>query len=411
MRYVPRILEQTIRRAIRTFPAIMVSGPRQSGKTTLLRHGWGKTHRYVSLDETHVRRQAIEDPVGFLRHQEAPIIIDEIQYAPNLLDYIKARIDQDRRPGRWLLTGSQPLSLMKGVGQSLAGRVATLTLWPLSYPEAHGARNSGAPLRELLQGIFGNGVEPGKSRARSSSLSRWIWRGGYPEPCLGSRVDPGLWCGSYVRTYLERDVRSVLNVGDLNDFERFLRLCAARTAQVLSLSDLARDTGISVPTAKKWISVLEACQQVFLLPPYYKNMGKRLIKAPKLYFADTAIAAYLMGLKGPEDVGREPYLGPLMETAIVAAWWKAFLHRGESPSLYYWRTQDGMEIDLIIDSGGRLYPLEIKTTATVSPRHAVHLAHWIRKIHAGQGRTAIMADVDGPQTVEPGVRAVPWRWV
>lgn len=365
----PRILERAIRKALKTFPAIVVTGPRQSGKTTLLKMLCGKTHKFVSLEDSDTRLLAKEDPTGFLDHYAPPVIIDEIQYVPELLSYIKTRIDQERKPGQWLFTGSQNFVLMQGVSQSLAGRAAILTLLPFSYSEriVNG-------LKSLDVAACINNLEKHKPvYSTGASMAEVILRGGYPEIASKKSVDRHLWCSSYIATYLERDVRNLTQVGDLNQFERFLKICAARTGQLLNLSSLARDIGISVPTAKRWLSILEASHQVYLLYPYYKNIGKRLIKSPKLYFSDTALASYLMGLNDANSLFKSASFGALFETMIVIDFLKRFLHFGELPSLYYLRTRDDLEIDLVMELNQKLDIFEIKGTKTVVPKHAASL--------------------------------------
>jgi hypothetical protein len=220
-----------------------------------------------------------------------------------------------------------------------------------------------------------------------------------------------LWCASYVNTYLERDVRSLIRIGDLSAFGRFLRLCAARTGQVLNLSDIARDAGVTVMTVKKWLSVLEASFQVFLLPPYFRNVHKRLIKAPKLYFTDTGVAAYLTGIREKETAMQGPMAGALVETAVVSAWWKAFLHRGLPPTMYYWRTRDGFEVDLLVEYDGKLHPMEIKAASTLTPHHGSSVERWL----AGQGgkddRGLVFGNIDAPHSLSAAVSAVPWHWI
>jgi len=341
------------------------------------------------------------------KHAYAPVILDEIQYVPELLPYIKTRIDEDRSPGSWLLTGSQSFSLMQGVSESLAGRVAVVTLLPFSVAEAEGRGGKQPALGTLLSKIQAAGL---KAPSPSFHVADWLLRGAYPEVRANPDVDRELWCAGYVQTYLERDVRQVVNVGDLNAFHLFLRVAAARTGQVINYSDLARDAGISPPTARKWMSVLEASGQVYLLPPYFRNFGKRLIKSPKIYWLDTAVAAFLMGLHSPEPLLHGPFLGPLFETAVISAWVKAFHNRGLPPAVYFWRSRDGIEVDLLVDHDGRLYPMEAKATSTVFPQHASALLKW-RDLAGSREPSTIIADIPKPASLLPGVRAVPWWWI
>ncbi|MBZ5639909.1 MAG: ATP-binding protein [Acidobacteriia bacterium] len=414
MKYLPRALASTVRRAARTFPAVLVTGARQSGKTTLLRHEFGGTHPYLSLERPDVRARALADPVGFLREHPAPLILDEIQYAPHLLSFIKDQIDEDRKPGRWLLTGSQSFPLMRGVSQTLAGRVAVLTLEPLSTEELHG--NPRPPdLRGLLGRVFAEKAEsivPRRARMHDVDLVDWLLRGGYPEPRLHPEVDRQLWFGSYVQTYLERDIRDLRQVGDLDAFGRFLFLIATRTGNLLNLAELGREAGVSGPTAKQWLSVLEASQIVILVRPYHRNLGKRVRKSPKLYLIDTGLATFLLGLHSPEAVLQGPSAGALVETAVVSEWLKACRNRGEQPGLYYWRSSAGHEVDLVIEHDGKLFGLEVKATATPTPHHADGLARWL-DLAGRSARGALACDVDRPLALRPGIRAVPWHlaWV
>ena len=399
----PRILARTILKAVRTFPAVVVSGPRQSGKTTLVNTLFARTHRSVNLENPDVRLRAKDDPSAFLADHPPPVLIDEIQYAPELLSYIKSRIDEDRRPGQWVLTGSQRFALMDKVSQSLAGRAAVLSLLPFGYAERIGrgaqARDVGQWLRDPSQA---------KEADKPPPLSEVLLRGHYPEIASRQRVDRHLWCGSYLTTYLERDIRNLANVGDLSQFERFLKLCAMRTAQILNLSDMARDIGVSVPTARRWLSLLETGYQVFLLPPYYRNLGKRLVKSPKLYFTDTALASYLLGLHDKAALLNGPSFGSLFETLVVVDVWKRFLHFGQMPALYYLRSRDGLEVDLVIEWAGRLHLFEIKSAATITPQHAVSLKRLAEHLGSQAKSAAILSC--SPTTFRLTGRIMNYRW-
>ncbi|MGA1826580.1 MAG: ATP-binding protein [bacterium] len=368
MVFKERTLAKTIHKAMKTFPAIVVTGPRQSGKTTLLKFLFSHTHTFVNLEDPDVRIRTKEDPIGFLAQYPPPVIIDEIQYVPELLSYIKTRIDEQRSPGQWILTGSQNFVLLHNITQSLAGRAAILSLLPFSISEAMAQGRDALSIEDWLSGL-----NERKKITTTNLLSEMLLRGFYPEISSNKEVDRQLWCGSYITTYLERDIRNLAHIGDLSQFERFLVACAVRTGQILNISDIARDIGISVPTAKRWLSLLETGYQVYLLYPYYRNIGKRIIKSPKLYFNDPAICTYLLGLNTPSVLMNSPHFGGLFETMIIGDFLKRYLSFGQKPSMYYLRSRDGLEIDLVIESGGKIHLFEIKATMTVVPKHTVHL--------------------------------------
>lgn len=344
-----------------TFPALLVTGPRQVGKSTLLESAATPDRRVVTLDDPAVRRLAREDPAFFLQTYPPPILIDEIQYAPELFPFVKMACDREKRPGLFWMTGSQQFEMMRNVSESLAGRVAVLDLLGLSSSEIDRRPRTGSFLDSLL-----SDAPPSIPPATVLPWFRRILRGSFPALWANPRLDASRFHSSYVRTYLERDVRQLVALEKESAFLLFLRLVAARTGQTLNMADLARDASIAPNTAKAWLSVLETSGLVYLLRPYSRNLAKRIAKTPKLYFTDTGLACHLAGWTSPQALLRGAFAGAIFETAVVVEILKSFRDLGRSVPLFFYRDLDGREIDLVIEADNRLHPVEIKLKATPS---------------------------------------------
>ncbi len=337
--WISRDAEKLIRQLGGQFPVVFVTGARQVGKTSILTHMY-PDYAYVTLDDPDRAAEAENAPSDFLGSFTCPVIIDEAQYVPGLFRHIKIIVDKAKEHGQFFITGSQNFSLMQNLTESLAGRCGIVSLQPLSVNEL---KKSGA----------------------MPSIGKYISIGGFPALYAVKNINVRHWYPSYIATYLERDVRNIINIGNLRDFNRFLRASAARTAQTLSLSDLARDVGVAPNTIKSWISVLQASNIIYLLEPYYRNIGKRLVKSPKLYFLDTGLAAHLTGLYSWQEIFKSPLAGALWETYAFNQIFRCLLRHGiSSPPLYYWRTKNGREADFIIEKGGRFIAFEAKLSGS-----------------------------------------------
>lgn len=364
------------------FPILALTGPRQSGKTTLARALF-PDRVYVTLEDPEQKEFARHDPRGFLARFNEGAIIDEAQRCPDLFSYLQGLVDHRRRMGDFILTGSQQFGLRSGISQSLAGRVGLVQLLPFAMPELSAAGRLADRLDDLL------------------------WRGGYP-PLYDRPLTPDLWFPNYVATYLERDVRQLLAVRDLDLFQRFVKLCAARTGQLLNLSSLATDCGISHVTAREWLSVLEASYIVMRLPPYFRNFGKRLVKTPKLYFLDAGLAAWLLGIRDAETLNTHAQRGALFETLVVSEFIKQRYNAARPTDLYFWRDNVGHEMDLLFEAGQGLQAVEIKSGATFA-------GDWLNAVRKWQG---IAGDVALPPWVvyggdqgyqREGARVMAWK--
>ena len=376
MRYVRRTLEETLARAARAFSAIVLTGPRRAGKTTLLRKLFPAAS-YRLLEDPAILAAVRADPRSFLDGLKLPVILDEIQNAPELLGFIRARIDAvPRRRGQWLLTGSQDFALMHGVFESMAGRAAVLQLLPLSTAESPR-------------------VTP--------------WRGGYAEVLARPR-DAALWFQSYIQTYIERDVRHISQVRDLATFRRFIALIASRSGQLLNKTDLAAPLGMSVPGVTEWISILETTGQILLIPPYFESFGKRLIKTPKVYLTDSGLACHLLGIESERELARSTFLGAIFEGFVATEIIKQQVHLGRRRELYFFRDQRGLEVDFVVPAGPeRLVLLEAKASRTVYPAAAKSLLSLAGSIKRKSPRCIVVragATADTDTALTPGAQVM-----
>lgn len=379
---IQRDAEQAATRLARGFPVVAITGPRQAGKTTLARSLFAQ-HAYVSLEDPDQRSFALEDPRGFLARFSGGVILDEVQRAPQLLSYLQGVVDQRPVMGRVVLTGSQQLGLQTAISQSLAGRVGLLQLLPFSMGEL--ARAGRLP----------------------ADLDTVMLTGGYP-PLYDRELSPELWFPSYVATYVERDVRQLLAVRDLDRFQRFIRLCAARSGQLLNLSSLASDCGISHVTAREWITVLEASYLVLRLPPYYRNFGKRLVKTPKLYFLDVALAAWLLGIRDRDSISIHAQRGALFETLVVSEFVKRRFHAAQPADLSFWRDNAGLEVDLLFESGAALQAIECKSGSTFASDWLSGLKRW-QALGAESAEQPWIIYGGGESFERQGARVLSWR--
>ncbi|WP_421620808.1 ATP-binding protein [Alkalilimnicola ehrlichii] len=378
---IKRDAAATLQQLAASFPVVAVTGPRQSGKSTLVRAVF-PDRPYVSLEDPDRREFAADDPRGFLAQYPAGAILDEVQRCPDLFSYLQTRVDASGRLGEWILTGSQQFGMLSAVSQSLAGRVGMLALLPFALGELQAA-----------------GREP-------ASVDTWLWEGAYP-PVHDRPVDPLIWYGSYVQTYLERDVRQLLEVRDLSLFQRFLRLVAGRTGQLLNQTALGDEVGVSHNTVREWLSVLEASYVIHRLPPHHRNFNKRLVKTPKLYMLDTGLACWLLGIENASQLTTHPLRGALFETAVVGEFLKARWNKGLPSNLAFWRDRAGREVDLVIDRAGVLQPVEIKSGSTVSRDAFRGLNRWC-ELAGAEGASPMLVYAGDEDREQRGVAVVSW---
>ena len=377
-----RIISHKLKQLVTQYPVVAITGPRQSGKTTLVKYVFPE-RPYISLEDPDIREFASTDPRGFLSTYPVGAILDEIQRAPELFSYLQTRVDETGREGLYILTGSFNLGLMEGISQSLAGRVALLNLLPFSLLELAQASQEPETLQDLL------------------------FAGLYPR-IHDKKISPHEWYANYVSTYLERDVRMVTKVTDLGRFQLFIRMCAARSGQIVNLSALGDDCGITHNTARAWLSVLQAGFIVFLLRPHHKNFNKRLVKRPKLYFYDSGLLCYLLGIDTPQSLAIHTFRGQIFETWVVGELLKGRFNRGLKENIYFWRDNVGHEVDCVIDQGIRLIPLEIKSGATVTRDFFKGLSYWYKISGYPSREGYLIYGGDGDQKRKEG-HVLGWR--
>ncbi|MDM8523843.1 AAA family ATPase [Desulfococcaceae bacterium HSG8] len=379
--YIQRALKNTFHSCISQFPAVMITGPGQSGKSAFLQHEMKDTP-YVTFDDSLNRNFASQDPNGFLDQFDGQtVILDDIQYVPEILPYIKIKIDKDRTSGKWIMTSSREFHMMKNLRENLAGRIAILELYPFSLGESDSARR-------LLEEV--------------------LWTGLYPEPsCYSQKRD--VWIQSYVQNYIEKDVRQIENIRNLRSFEIFINQCAALHSQEFRAATLARHCGMSQPTVKTWVDILEISYLCVILPPLFKDFGKRSVKAPKFYFNDPLLVSYLTQQPSAEAAIRGNMGGMLFEGLVVSDVWKTFLNRGKKPPVFFWRSQGGPEVDLIIQARGKLWPIEINLTSAPVSSHLREVNRF-KEIAGNEASRpgVIVCDIPEKKDLPGGNMAIPW---
>jgi len=378
---IQRNSDSVLKKLAQQFKALAVIGPRQSGKTTLVKYTF-PDKVYVSLENPDIRSFALSDPKGFLHQYPQGAILDEVQRLPELFSYLQQILDENETKGLFILTGSNNFLLQENISQSLAGRIAYLTLLPFSHSE--------------ISGLSVN------------SINEILFKGLYP-PLYNQNIDIDIWYQNYIRTYIERDVRQLKNINNLNTFERFVRLCAGRTGQILNMSSLAIETGVDHKTIQSWISVLESSFIIYRLQPHYKNFNKRLVKMPKLYFYDTGLASHLLNIQTVEQMSIHPFRGALFENFIINELIKMRFNEAKKHHLYYWRDNTGHEIDIISENANQLIPIEIKSGQTITSDYFKGLDFW-NKIANQKGGYVIYSG-DQIQNRSNGVSVIPWNQI
>jgi uncharacterized protein len=402
------MFQRTLAKAIieinRHFPVLLLTGPRQVGKTTLLELCADEGRRYVSLDDLDLRQLAQNDPGLFVQTYPAPLIIDEVQYAPELFSYIKIQVDKEKKNGLYWLTGSQKFHLMKGISESLAGRVAIVDLLGLSQAELDNKASQSMPFLPTPEWI--NHARSTAKPHKVIDIYKRIWMGSFPRIYQADDSMRDIFYRSYVQTYIQRDVKDILNITNELTFYNFLVAIAARTGQLLNYADLARDVGIDNKTVKSWLSILETSGLVYLLQPYFRNITKRLIKTPKVYFLDTGLCTYLTKWPNAESLEAGAMSGALLETYLFTEILKSYWHNGKEPNFFYYRDTDQKEIDLVIETGDSFHAIEFKKTATPS-NTATKSFPVLEKLEKKLAASAVICFVEKDIPLSPKITAIP----
>ncbi len=378
---VLRNAEKKLLELRQVFKAVAVTGPRQSGKTTLIKSLF-KDKPYVSLENPDVRQFALDDPKGFLSNYPAGAILDEVQRAPLLFSYLQEVLDNSSEKGLYILSGSNNFLLQETISQTLAGRVAYFNLLPFSFNELN------------------------KAKIAPDTTNKILFKGFYP-PVYDQDIPVGDWCPNYIRTYIDRDVRLIKNISNLNQFEKFVRLLAGRNGQELNLTSIGVECGVDSKTANSWIGILESSFVIYLLKSHHQNFNKTIVKRPKIYFYDTSIVCYLLGIQNENQLSTHPLRGAIFEGMVITELVKSRLHAGKSMNLYYWRDKTGREIDIIIDNGPELIPVEIKSGATISSDYFKNIKYW-RNLSKSE-KAIVIYNGETKQSRSDGTEVVPWR--
>jgi predicted AAA+ superfamily ATPase len=400
---IKRNLENAIKKYAAEYPVISIVGPRQSGKTTLARHLF-PNYNYVSLENLDTRQFAEDDPRGFLEDYTPPVIIDEIQRVPTLFSYLQEKSDFLKPSGQYVITGSQQFLLMEKISQSLSGRIITFKLFPFSYNELYSGK-----IDNELEDIFSTEGDE-DSKPPPVEIENILFTGMYPR-IHDKKLSPRKWLENYVMTYIERDLRKLINVSNLRTFENFLKIIASNSAQLINYASVSNAIGISIPTVKSWVSLLETSGIIFILPPHHRNFSKRIVKTPKLFFIDTGLLCFLLSIRNSRDLKYHPLFGNIFETFIIGEFYKRISHISEIPPLYFWRDKTGNEIDLLVDFGNKLYPIEIKSSRTYSKAFNKTMSKWFQLKGNVQTKGLIIYNGDHIIGSNLDTPVVPWWWL